>query len=178
MALWNKAEDDQLIDYWKQGLSASIIAERLGGRTRNAIIGRVHRLGMSQQRTAETHRRISRTMTRLRKIERQEREARQPKPRPTFKIEPLPPVPANDIPTVSFENLDDHHCKWPCGESRNIFDPQFCGDRRVTGLPYCAGHAARAYKPAAPPQQRHDYELRVPSTRPSLTQAGLAITEA
>lgn len=172
MALWNKAEDDQLIDYWKQGLSASIIAERLGGRTRNAIIGRVHRLGMSQQRTAETHRRISRTMTALRKRERQEREARQPKITQASRIqallksEPLPEDIATDIAKVSITDLEPHHCKWVCAPVKNIFDAVHCGDRRVLGTPYCEAHARRAYKPAAPPQPR-------PLTTPSLTPAGL-----
>ena len=176
MALWNRDEDKALIELWKAGLSAAIIAERIGGRTRNMVIGRAHRLGMSQPKTQSTYARISKTMRQLRRCERIEREKAQPKTR--MKAEPLPETPANDIPTVSFQDLEEHQCRWICGEPRSMFDPQFCGDRRVSGKPYCAGHAARAYKPAAPPQQRHDYELRVPSTRPSLSLAGLAAIDA
>jgi GcrA cell cycle regulator len=172
--LWNKDEDQQLVELWKGGSSASLIAERFPGRTRNAIIGRIHRLGMSQKRTAETHRRISRTMTRLRKIERQEREARQPKVTQASRIqallksEPLPAEVNTDIAKVSVVDLEECHCKWVCSPVRNIFDPAYCGDRRVLGTPYCEAHARRAYKPTAPPQPR-------PLTTNSLTLAGLKV---
>lgn len=172
--LWNKDEDQQLVELWKGGSSASLIAERFPGRTRNSIIGRIHRLGMSQKRTAETHRRISRTMTALRKRERIEREARQPKVTQASRIqallksEPLPEDVATDIAKVSITDLEPHHCKWVCAPVKNIFDPVHCGDRRVLGTPYCEAHARRAYKPAAPPQPR-------PLTSNSLTQAGLTV---
>jgi GcrA cell cycle regulator len=172
--LWKPEEDQQLVDYWKSGQSASLIAERFPGRTRNAVIGRVHRLGMSKKRTAETHRRISRTMTRLRKIERQEREARQPKVTQASRIqallksEPLPEDIATDIAKVSITDLEPHHCRWVCAPVKNIFEPVHCGNSRVLGTPYCEAHARRAYKPAAPPQPR-------PLTTNSLTPAGLKV---
>lgn len=46
---WSEAEDAKLRKLWPKGISASEIARGLPGRSRNAVIGRVHRLGMSQE---------------------------------------------------------------------------------------------------------------------------------
>ena len=44
---WTEARVDELKRLWEDGLSASQIAERLGDITRNAVIGKAHRLGLS-----------------------------------------------------------------------------------------------------------------------------------
>ena len=48
---WNDERVEQLKKLWSEGLSASQIASRLGGVTRNAVIGKVHRLGLSGRAT-------------------------------------------------------------------------------------------------------------------------------
>src|SRR3989440_2851224 len=48
---WNDERVDLLKKLWSDGLSASQIAGRLGGVTRNAVIGKVHRLGLSGRAT-------------------------------------------------------------------------------------------------------------------------------
>ena len=44
---WTEERVEQLKQLWTEGLSASQIARVLGGVTRNAVIGKVHRLGLS-----------------------------------------------------------------------------------------------------------------------------------
>ncbi|MEC7303926.1 MAG: GcrA family cell cycle regulator, partial [Pseudomonadota bacterium] len=46
---WTEARVDQLKNLWEEGLSASQIANRLGDVTRNAVIGKAHRLGLSSR---------------------------------------------------------------------------------------------------------------------------------
>lgn len=80
-----------------------------------------------------------------------------------LKGEPLlPPPQDDDIARVSFLGLDEkaiavpladgttrivnRHCRWPCADPREVKpdQPLFCGDQRLTGLPYCKLHADRA----------------------------------
>src|SRR6516164_9885922 len=49
---WNDERVELLKKLWSDGLSASQIAGRLGGVTRNAVIGKVHRLGLSGRATS------------------------------------------------------------------------------------------------------------------------------
>ena len=48
---WIPERIDQLKKLWAAGESASVIAATLGGTTRNAVIGKVHRLGLAGRRT-------------------------------------------------------------------------------------------------------------------------------
>lgn len=123
---------------------------RMMGCTRNSIIGKVARLGLS----------FAGSTKRLKYGEvsgyvRVARPRRTPKPQlPRSGIqhpprEPLPPIHVDDVPRVSFAELEPHHCRFPVG------DPQqpgfgFCGGEKVEGLPYCLGHVQRAYVPAQP----------------------------
>lgn len=49
---WTEAHDDALAAWWAEGLSAAQIATRIPGATRNAVIGRVHRLALPKRQTA------------------------------------------------------------------------------------------------------------------------------
>src|SRR5262245_66120108 len=62
-AMWSDDRVELLRKLWSEGLSASQIASRLGGVTRNAVIGKVHRLGLAGRATtarSRTPRRRSR----------------------------------------------------------------------------------------------------------------------
>ena len=63
---WNDERVELLKKLWADGLSASQIAGRLGGVTRNAVIGKVHRLGLSGRATTsrmKSHRPRARSQT-------------------------------------------------------------------------------------------------------------------
>jgi len=145
---WTDERVETLKKLWLDGLSASQIAKQLGGVTRNAVIGKVHRLGLSG-RAAPSH--PSRSTF---KAPRPPRPATAPAAR-TRVLEPRPhhapaPRPAYvDLPgTATVLTLGAHMCKWPIGDpSSNDFT--FCGRRAGEDGPYCNDHARLAYQPPA-----------------------------
>ncbi|MGH6957667.1 MAG: GcrA family cell cycle regulator [Caulobacteraceae bacterium] len=144
---WTDERVETLKKLWLDGLSASQIAKQLGGVTRNAVIGKVHRLGLSG-RAAPSH--PSRPAF---KAPRPPRPISPPAPRPRA-IEPrahhIPAqrtVPFVDLPgTATVLTLGAHMCKWPIGDPTSQ-DFTFCGRRAGEDGPYCIDHARMAYQP-------------------------------
>lgn len=156
---WTDDRVGALKKLWLEGQSASQIAKQLGGGvTRNAVIGKVHRLGLSGRaapsqpaRTAATTFRTTRprpaptvaAAAPAQPAAPRRLEAIQPKP-----IQPVAPTPAPipDLPgTATVMTLGAHMCKWPIGDpsSREF---SFCGRRASEGV-YCVEHARVAYQP-------------------------------
>ncbi len=140
---WTDERVELLKKLWLDGLSASQIAKQLGGVTRNAVIGKVHRLGLSGRATP------SQPQRNLFKAPRPARPAVTAQPR--RQSEPSPP----QLPVQAFYpeepgsatvlTLGAHMCKWPIGDpSTDTFT--FCGRRSSDG-PYCVEHARVAYQP-------------------------------
>ena len=144
---WTDERVELLKKLWLDGLSASQIAKQLGGVTRNAVIGKVHRLGLSG-RAAPSH--PSRPTF---KTPRPPRPISMPAPRPRA-MEPrahhLPAVrttPYVEQPgTATVLTLGAHMCKWPIGDPSSD-DFTFCGRRASDECPYCVDHARMAYQP-------------------------------
>jgi GcrA cell cycle regulator len=142
---WTDERVEVLKKLWSEGLSASQIAKELGGVTRNAVIGKVHRLGLSGRATP------SRPPSRIVRTHRP-----RPAMRPAMRLNPgiapsLPPIPVDPQPLPNGEfatvlDLSEHICKWPIGDPG---DPrfQFCGRKTKAGAPYCEAHARMAYNP-------------------------------
>lgn len=158
---WNEERVELLKKLWAEGLSASQIAGRLGGVTRNAVIGKVHRLGLSGRATTsrmKSHRPRARTAAK-RNGKSRFGSTGNPALRALYNPEHQPYTPAEEelvIPEKerkSIQTLMENHCRWPIG------DPQmpgfhFCGKSKVAGLPYCEFHARRAFQP--PQARRRD----------------------
>jgi GcrA cell cycle regulator len=155
---WTDERVELLKRLWSEGLSASQIAGELGGITRNAVIGKVHRLGLSGRAKAP-----SSSVPRPRKPRAPSQFMRQPRPMtrgntalaprsaPLFEIEaePEPEVVDNVIPMgqrCTILQLTEATCHWPVGDpgSPDFF---FCGGKAANGLPYCAHHSRIAYQP-------------------------------
>lgn len=163
---WTDERVELLKKLWIDGLSASQIAAQLGGVTRNAVIGKVHRLNLSGRAkpasTAPRPRKAGRVVG---------------APRPSarafvagntaLKIHAPPaprrvpnPVPIEDLVVpislnVSLMELNDSMCKWPIGDptAENFC---FCGHRNFNGLPYCEYHSRIAYQPVERRRDRRD----------------------
>ena len=147
---WTEDRVGALKKLWLEGQSASQIAKQLGGGvTRNAVIGKVHRLGLSgraapSQPARATFRpsrpRPAAPPTQAPSVPRRI-EAAQPRP-----AAPSVPAPMPDLPgTATVMTLGAHMCKWPIGDpSSNEFS--FCGRRSSEGV-YCVEHARVAYQP-------------------------------
>ena len=163
-ATWTDERVELLKKLWGDGLSASQIATEIGGGiTRNAVIGKVHRLGLSGRGKAKAP-----PPQRPRKAAPQAPSAPAPAPRPTAVIAPAPatldvetqpelaPVPlavADEVgiplsERVTIMDLRESMCRWPMGDPTKP-EFRFCGARSVTGLPYCSHHAQVAYQPVA-----------------------------
>lgn len=133
-----------LTKLWGEGKTAAEIAKELGGVTRNAVIGKAHRLKLSN---------------RVSPIQQNK------KPAPA-KVAAPPKIPANTVvaekkpavqpvkkPTsfkgkkVALVDLKPNQCRWADGDPRDD-DFGFCGEKCLPGLPYCAEHAKIAYQAA------------------------------
>jgi len=141
---WTEDRVTVLKKLWLEGLSASQIAKQLGGVTRNAVIGKVHRLGLSGRATPSQPSRPVFRPTRPRpQVQAAPRRAVEAAPRPATP----PPPPIVDLPgTATVLTLGAHMCKWPIGDpSTDEFS--FCGRRAGGEGPYCVEHARVAYQP-------------------------------
>lgn len=145
---WTEDRVTSLKKLWLEGLSASQIAKQLGGVTRNAVIGKVHRLGLSGRAAPAAPARPAF------KAPRPARPAVSHAPRRAEPAQPVHhPVPAAPLPVVHEEpgsatvlTLGAHMCKWPIGDpASETFS--FCGRRTGHDGPYCAEHSRVAYQP-------------------------------
>jgi len=149
---WTDERVEKLKRDWANGLSAEQCACRLGGTTRNAVIGKLHRLGLAgrgQSRAAK--------VANARRTKANIRIKARPRP-PVLPVEPLPPYEELVIPVAerkTIQTLDDDSCRWPIGDPQEQ-DFHFCGKTKLPGISYCEFHARHAYQP---PQQRRNPRL-------------------
>jgi GcrA cell cycle regulator len=161
---WTEERVELLRQYWAEGHSASKIAEALQVQlgwdgTRNAVIGKVHRLGLSgravlKRRYPSSSRpahpwQDKRTRNGKRKI------PKPPAPPSALaailaRNEPLPAPAVTDVARVALADLEAHHCRFGVGDPKHDADFGFCGADKVPGLPYCADHARRCYEAPKP----------------------------
>jgi GcrA cell cycle regulator len=151
---WTDERVELLKKLWADGLSASQIAAELGGVTRNAVIGKVHRLGLSgraksassgapRARKPRSHMmRVARPMSRGANALALAYDA-EPEPEPEL-IENI--IPLGQRRTLL--ELNENTCRWPIGDPATT-DFFFCGGKPLTALPYCHYHSRVAYQPAS-----------------------------
>jgi GcrA cell cycle regulator len=161
---WNDERVDLLKKLWSDGLSASQIAGRLGGVTRNAVIGKVHRLGLSGRATTsrmKSHRPRARSQATKRLMKPRFANLGNPALRQLYLGDTEPYVPSVEelvIPPAerrSIQTLTEVCCRWPIGDPQQP-DFHFCGKNKVVGLPYCEFHARRAFQPPQPRRRERD----------------------
>ncbi|WP_398470227.1 GcrA family cell cycle regulator [Tardiphaga sp.] len=153
---WTDDRVEQLKKLWEGGLSASQIAAELGNVTRNAVIGKVHRLGLSGRAKSP-----SSAAPRPRKPRPAQQMVRMPRPvargntalAHDFQVEMEPdPIAVDNVIPISqrlqLVELNDATCHWPVGDPASA-DFYFCGGKAVAGAPYCAHHSRIAYQPAS-----------------------------
>lgn len=146
---WTDERTELLKQLWNEGLSASQIAHKIEGVTRNAIIGKIHRLGMPARKVPfaashaqnKTDSKANKSGTLLHNVKADSRLSdRSKSPEPEL-IPLLTPE-----QRTSVLHLTERTCKWPIGEP-NSNDFYFCGVEAKTDLPYCETHAKIAYQP-------------------------------
>ena len=138
---WTVEKVDKLKELCGKGKTASLIAEIIGGISRNAVIGKAHRLNLSAKiKNRSQQFKKSEENINLSKNESQKRGKRN-----KFKsliiekdFEPENPK--------QLEELDDNSCKWPIGhpDEKNFY---FCGRTSLKDFSYCKLHLLYAYQP-------------------------------
>jgi GcrA cell cycle regulator len=162
---WTEERVELLKKLWSDGLSASQIAGRLGEVTRNAVIGKVHRLGLagrattSRVRSARPRNRMAHLPLRPSRV--QYRTHGNVALKPVYDTIERPMVALSIVPKYIEEPADmpaplrlplldlrESSCRWPIGDPQdeNFY---FCGHQKRTGSSYCEHHAKVAFQPAA-----------------------------
>lgn len=155
---WTEERVELLKKLWADGLSASQIAGELGGITRNAVIGKVHRLGLSGRgKTTNQQPKARKPRSTQPSRPSQPRSIGNtalkvdyaPAPKPVAVPRPTPVeelvIPVEERATIL--TLTEQSCKWPIGDPSST-DFYFCGRHSDPGVPYCEHHARIAYQPA------------------------------
>ncbi len=139
---WTDERVEQLKALWTEGLSASQIARVLGGVTRNAVIGKVHRLGLAGRAGPPRAERSRNAVPRKTAVHISA---------PAPQIVEEDPITLEDGNFATVLTIHDRMCRWPIGDpAENEF--HFCGHKPRFGSPYCEAHARKAYQPQ--PQRR------------------------
>jgi len=152
---WTDERVELLKKLWTDGLSASQIAAELGGITRNAVIGKVHRLGLSGRAKSASagvaRPRKMRSSTHMLRIGRGAIRGNTALAH-AYEIEEAEPELVDNVIPIgqrrTLLELNEQTCRWPIGDpgSGDFF---FCGGNTIAGLPYCAYHSRVAYQPPA-----------------------------
>ncbi len=176
---WTDERVDVLKKMWGDGQSASQIAKVLGGVTRNAVIGKVHRLGLSNRMGGggSTKAGVKDPPVRPVPVAPSAHPAPLPARKPGIPLrrpiipagQPLPPQPsANEISPealasvrevekkakrIGLMDLTERTCKWPIGDPATD-DFWFCGLSVQTGKPYCEAHVSVAFQPMSSRRDR------------------------
>ena len=135
---WTDEKVAKLKELWGKGNTASQIAEILGGVSRNAVIGKAHRLNLSGKIIAKkgSHKQIIDKSKNL-----NVRKARKGRFKSLIIEKDFEPENPKQL-----EELDDNTCKWPIGHP-NEESFYFCGRSSLKDFSYCKLHLLYAYQP-------------------------------
>tara|TARA_Y100001970_G_C13806326_1_gene637661 strand:- start:67 stop:564 length:498 start_codon:yes stop_codon:yes gene_type:complete len=152
---WTDEKVEKLKELWSKGHTASQIAEALGDTTRNAVIGKAHRLNLqarapskqsssNNKQNIKNSKKASQTMSRKSKFKSILLDKN---------FEPEKPTP--------LEGLTDHTCRWPIGhpDQENFY---FCGRKPIEDFPYCKLHVLYAFQPKNQKDDVIDKEDEIP----------------
>jgi GcrA cell cycle regulator len=139
---WTEERIARLKKLWHDGWSASECAAKLGlGITRNSVIGKIHRLGLSgtYRRPRERGRkRMAKPDKPAQLLETTEQPVSRPQI-PQMRPDLRPPQPPPQF-SLSLLQLKPGQCRWPQGDGPF----RFCGAPQALGSSYCAEHRRRS----------------------------------
>jgi GcrA cell cycle regulator len=177
---WTPDRVERLKKLWAEGFSANDIAMTIRNVSRNAVIGKIHRLNLPKRELRKSTKPGSIIKRRNRpplrtvfdatpnnvhhtnpKVKQMRAIAEQTRAVPVIKTAPLPaPVPGLAPLNLSLLELGPTSCKWAVNEPPKGEQFLFCGHQRKDGSPYCEFHHSRAYqKPSAYTPKRPKYAV-------------------
>ena len=149
---WTDEKVAKLKELWGKGSTASQIAEIIGGISRNAVIGKAHRLNLSAKiktRAATSNQNFE---TSLEEKNIKNRKGRKSKFKSLIIEKDFEPENPKQL-----EELDENSCKWPIGhpDEKSFY---FCGRSSLKDFSYCKLHLLYAYQPKGKKDESSDKE--------------------
>jgi len=149
---WTDEKVAKLKELWGKGNTASQIAEIIGGMSRNAVIGKAHRLNLSAKvktRAATSNQNFDNLLEQKGKVSKRKRNSKFKSLIIDKDFEPENPK--------QLEELDESLCKWPIGhpDEKSFY---FCGRSSLKDFSYCKLHLLYAYQPKGKKEEPTDKE--------------------
>ncbi len=149
---WTEEKVAKLKELWGNGSTASQIAQIIGGISRNAVIGKAHRLNLSAKiktRTVASNQQFESSS-----IENNTKNKRSRRNKFKSLIIEKDFEPENP---KQLEELDENSCKWPIGHP-NEKSFYFCGRSSLKDFSYCKLHLLYAYQPKGKKEEVNNKE--------------------
>ena len=138
---WTEEKVSKLKELWGKGKTASQIAEIIGGISRNAVIGKAHRLNLSAKIKTRTATSTKNFENSIEENNTKSRRGRKSKFKSLIIEKDFEPENPKQL-----EELDENSCKWPIGhpDEKSFY---FCGRSSLKDFSYCKLHLLYAYQP-------------------------------
>ena len=153
---WNEEKIGKLKKLWGKGNTASQIAEIIGGLSRNAIIGKAHRLNLSSKIKAKNPNSSQNYQDRSEENNSNQKKERKSKFKSLIIEKDFEPENPKKL-----EELDESSCKWPIGhpEEEKFY---FCGRSSLKDFSYCKLHLLYAYQPKGRKEEVIEKDEEIP----------------
>ena len=154
---WTPEKEQKLRQLWKEGHSGSQIADMLGNTTRNAVIGKAHRLNLEARNTSRKSEIKTNKPVNSSPENKNQKIGRKAK----FKALLLDKNFEKENP-IKFHEITDKTCRWPIGHPDQK-DFYFCGRSPIEGFSYCKLHVLYAFQPKNPKEELIEKDDDVPA---------------
>ena len=149
---WNDEKVNKLKELWGKDNTASQIAEIIGGISRNAVIGKAHRLNLSAKIKTRSATSTQNFENSLQNKNLNSKKARRSKFKSLIIEKDFEPENPKQL-----EELDENSCKWPIGhpDEKSFY---FCGRSSLKDFSYCKLHLLYAYQPKGKKEENTEKE--------------------
>tara|TARA_B100000787_G_C16174771_1_gene288386 strand:+ start:106 stop:603 length:498 start_codon:yes stop_codon:yes gene_type:complete len=153
---WNEEKVNKLKELWGKGNTASQIAQIIGGLSRNAVIGKAHRLNLSSKIKTRNTSSNQNLQNNLEINDSKSGRGKKSKFKSLIIEKDFEPESPKEL-----EELDESSCKWPIGHPEEV-SFYFCGRSSLKDFSYCKLHLLYAYQPKGKREEPTDKEDEVP----------------